>query len=68
MKIKLIVKYSKNEDIDISNFINVKTMYLLYDCCWESKHVLVVGVIGVIYLQKRGHMNLTVKECYGQLN
>ena len=74
---KLMMKYFKSEDIDVSNFINnlkVHTCILISSGLYILRLFLVkliclvIGVIGVIYLQNNDQMNLTVKECHGQLN
>ena len=74
---KLMMKYFKSEDIDVSNFINilkVTTCILISSGLYILRLFLVkliclvIGVIGVIYLQNSGKMNIIVKRCYGQLN
>ena len=74
---KLMMKYFKSEDIDVSNFINilkVTTCILISSGLYILRLFLVkliclvIGVIGVIYLQNSGKMNIIVKKYYGQLN
>ena len=74
---KLMMKYFKSEDIDVSNFINilkVPTCILISSGLYILRLFLVkliclvISVIGVIYLQNSGKMNIIVKKYYGQLN
>ena len=74
---KLMMKYFKSEDIDVSNFINilkVTTCILISSGLYILRLFLVkliclvISVIGVIYLQNSGKMNIIVKKYYGQLN